>query len=72
MRREYTDGWHTLKGFRVYIENGMVVRGLIKDHNGEDITAHPYYSDSKTNGWNNVSGKVKADTFRRSDHYTML
>ncbi len=70
--RKYADGWHTLKGFRVYVENGMVIRGLIHDRNGEDVPSYPYYSDDTTDGWYKVSGKVKADTFRRSNNYTMF
>lgn len=65
------DGWHVLKGYEVYVENNMVMHGIKKDHNGEWVPAYPYRYNTTYGGCDNVSGEVKADTFRRSDLYSL-
>ena len=65
------DGWHILKGYEVYVENNMVMRGIKEDHNGERVTAYPNRCNTTYGGCDNVSGEVKADTFRRSGLYSL-
>ena len=65
------DGWHVLKGYEVYVENNMVMRGIKEDHNGERVTAYPYRYNTTYGGCDNVSGEVKADTVRRSGLYSL-
>ena len=36
------DGWHKIKGYEVYVENGRVVRGVKEDINGGEVPAYPY------------------------------
>lgn len=50
-----TSGWHEVDWKEVYIDEGRVLRGIVKDHNGGRITAYPYRK-SKDVGWDNVSG----------------
>ena len=57
------NGWHTIGGYSVYVENGCVTHGIKRDHNNSIITAYPYrkcwrYSGGKRyqNGWYNCSG----------------
>lgn len=57
------DGWHIVYGYRVYVENGCVLRGTLLDHNGYDVPAWPYKRDKKGE-YDNISG-VKIETFRR-------
>jgi len=57
------DGWHIVYGYRVYVENGRVLRGTKKDINGNDVTAWPYECNVE-GGCDNISG-VKIETFRR-------
>ena len=65
------DGWHILKGYEVHVENNMVMYGIKEDHNGESVTAYPYRCNTTYGGCDNVSGEVKADTFRRSGLYSL-
>lgn len=57
------DGWHTVYGNPVYVENGKVVRGMKKDHNGGWVAAFPYKA-SLYGGWTNVSGYYTLEQFR--------
>ena len=34
------DGWHIVRGLEVYIENGLVIRGIKTDSNGGRVTAY--------------------------------
>lgn len=47
MAKKYADGWHTICGHRVYVENNMVKRGISSD--GQK-TVYPY-RPCKTGGW---------------------
>lgn len=55
------DGWHTLQGYQVYIQNNQILRGLKSDQNGSELTAYPYRI-SKYGGWDNCTG-ISADGF---------
>lgn len=50
------DGWHTVYGFRVYVEDGKVSSGIKLDHNNSPVPAYPYRWDTSLNCWNNCSG----------------
>ena len=50
------DGWHDLKGYRVYVENDRVLSGLIEE-TGKQVTAFPYRQDKKhKNLWDKAVG----------------
>lgn len=68
---KYKDGWHTICGYSVYVENDRIVRGIKLDRNKSPVPAYPYRRDKKNGGWNKCSG-VKVDTFRRSENYSMF
>lgn len=63
MKTIIKDGWHIVYGYRVYVENGCVLRGTKMDINGYDVPAYPYESDRK-GGYDNCSG-VNFYTFRK-------
>lgn len=55
------DGWHIISGYRVYVEDGRVLRGILGNGNSQR-TAYPYRA-CRTGGWDNVSG-LSVDAFR--------
>lgn len=57
------DGWHTLAGHKVWVENGRVLRGISTDHNGSQVTVYPYRASRQDNGWDNDSG-ISVGAFR--------
>ena len=60
------DGWHTIKGYEVYVEDERILRGTVKDGNGNSVTAYPYRHNQE-GGWDNASG-VKVETFRKGNY----
>lgn len=58
------DGWHVVYGESVYVENGKVVRGVTKDHNGSEVTCYPYEYNKDNDFWVNISGKVTLSSYR--------
>lgn len=57
------DGWHIIKGYEVYVENGRVIRGVKEDINGGEIPAYPY--KLVEGGW--MIGEPAVSTFRKSN-----
>ena len=54
------DGWHTIAGYEVYVENGRILRGL----NGSgDKTLYPYRWNKQYDSRVNDSG-LTVDAFR--------
>lgn len=53
------DGWHTISGYMVYVENGYIVRGL--SHNRQETTY--VYRVSKHSGWD-ADDRITIDAFR--------
>lgn len=56
------DGWHTILGYEVYVENNKVLRGTL----GEGVTyrpAYPYRWDRTSNCWIQTI-KMNINTFR--------
>lgn len=51
------DGWHTIKGYEVYVENGKITHGI---KNGK--TAYLYRWESSSNAW--VKGNPTISAFR--------
>lgn len=50
------DGWHTLKGYKVYVENDRVLRGVLGEADNQ-VTAFPYRQDKKhKNLWDKAVG----------------
>lgn len=63
------DGWHTVKGYRVEVEDGYIIRG----HRGEGVSyqiTHPYKWNKQLNCWV-ICDRVKVSTFRNSENYKM-
>lgn len=57
--KEYKDGWHTLGGYRVYIEDGYVLRGLSLD--GQ--TTRYMYEANKDGGFDKIE-RMKVGAFK--------
>lgn len=41
------DGWHTIAGFRIYIEDGKVMRGVKNQGTLKESTSYPYKTKKK-------------------------
>lgn len=54
------DGWHTVKGFIVYVEDGYVIRGLTDD---ELRTTYCYRYNKKLRCLV-ATGRITVDAFR--------
>lgn len=50
MKKQIKDGWHTLAGYSVYVENGYVLRGVAPDYNGIGERSIYPYEHSKYGG----------------------
>lgn len=57
--KEYKDGWHTLGGYRVYIEDGYVLRGLSLDGR----TTRYMYEANKDGGFDKIE-RMKVAAFK--------
>lgn len=62
--KHYKDGWHTLGGHKVYIQNDHVLRGVTSDHSGLGQRPLYPYIRCKTGGYDREE-KVLASTFTR-------
>ena len=60
------DGWHTIRGCEVYVEDGYIIRGIKEDSNGGRVTAYVCKPHSG-GGWIKVD-RIKVDTFRKGKH----
>lgn len=70
MAKAISDGWHTIKGQSVYVEDGCILRGVRHSVSGlGEETTYPYWYDEKQRVWTNVR-RVKVGTFR-SGRYAM-
>ncbi len=47
MSKKYEDGWYRVYGYKVYVENGKVIRGMTEDC---QRTTYPYV-DCKYGGY---------------------
>ena len=62
------DGWHTIAGYEVYVEDGQIIRGIKYDQNGGQLSAHVYRQDRARSGracglWTSEE-KITPDAFR--------
>lgn len=57
------DGWHIVADYEVYIENGLILRGVSGGYY-DQRTTYPYIS-SKYGGWDNASGELTPNAFRK-------
>lgn len=44
---KYDDGWHNIRGYDVYVEDGIILRGKKKDGNLQEVTAHTYVTNDE-------------------------
>lgn len=58
------DGWHTVYGKSVFVENGKIIYGVTKDGNNSEVTCYPYEYNKDYNCWVNISGKVTLSAYR--------
>ena len=58
-----SDGWHDIAGYRVYVEDGKVMRGIKRDYNGGIVSAS-VYRGSWRGGWDNENGYNSVAAFR--------
>lgn len=58
------DGWHKVYGTNVYVENGKVVRGVIKGADGSEVTCYPYEYNKDHDCWVNISKEVTLTAYR--------
>lgn len=63
MKRVIRDGWHTVAGDEVLIENGEVVRGVGRNGEGQLVPLYVYRWDSCLRCWI-YNGRTKYETFR--------
>lgn len=54
------DGWHMIKGYRVYVKDGRVLRG-VSSQDWQQRATWPYRAGRSC--WTNVSG-ITVDAFR--------
>lgn len=54
------DGWHDIAGYRVFVDNGKVVRGISSDG---QRTLYPYRFSSKYKCWINET-TMSVDAFK--------
>lgn len=57
------DGWHTISGYEVYVEDGFIRRGIKYDQNGGVLPAFVYRWDRTLKCWNSEE-KISPDAFR--------
>lgn len=65
-----SDGWHTICGYEVFVEDGCIIRGVVGSGNAQK-TAYPYrqcwsfngLGERHPDGWDNCSG-LSVDAFR--------
>lgn len=56
------DGWHTIAGYDVYIEDGKVIRGTLGYGSFyRSAWIYKHYAG----GWYNISGELSVSSFRR-------
>lgn len=62
--KTYKDGWYTVAGYEVYVENNKVVKGVKKSCSGVgEVPAYPYVA-AKDGGWNLASRELSLEAFR--------
>ena len=61
--RALKDGWHTVCGEEVYIENGEVVRGVWIKCDGQNRPLYVYRWEERLRCWI-YNGRTKYETFR--------
>lgn len=59
MKKYSKDGWYTVCGYEVYIEDGKILRGISSDHQKPTWV----YRHAKTDGWDREEA-ITPDAFR--------
>ena len=61
--KKVKDGWHTITGYDVFVEDGRVVRGTAGS--GYNLhTVYPYRYNRGLRCWVNVSRQISVDALR--------
>ena len=55
------NGWHVINGWKVYVEDGRILRGIIGEGNNQ--TAAIPYRASRSGGWDSCGG-LTVEAFR--------
>ena len=61
--KKIKDGWHFIKGFDVYVEDGYIMRCKKLDRNGSDVPASVYRWNRKYSSWSK-EGLITIENFR--------
>ena len=56
--KQIKDGWHIIQGYKVYVEDGKILRGILGEGNAQR-TAYPYRKNPR-GGWDSESGLTVA------------
>ncbi|MDR2513842.1 MAG: hypothetical protein LBD02_01375 [Christensenellaceae bacterium] len=75
MKRIYRDGWHTLRGYEVRVEDGRIVGATTASSAGAragQVACGVYGPYSKSAGGHPSAIGVKASTFARSEKYFVM
>lgn len=61
MAKKIKDGWHTICGYEVYVEDGYILRG-VSSTDWRQVPTHVYRA-CKPSGWSST-GPITVDAFR--------
>lgn len=71
-KSQYEDGWHTIRGERVLVEDGRIIRGIKNSPSGFGLVPSYPYKKSYGGGYDLCSG-ISVETFKRHpDKYFMF
>ena len=51
MKREVKDGWHTIQGYDICVENGIIKYGTLGENTSHYRTAYPYRYNKLYDCW---------------------
>lgn len=65
---KYTEGWHELGAYDVYIEeNGLIKHGTAKKQ-GSSVPVYPYKFDREQNTWIRQYEGIKPDDLTKEEY----
>ena len=63
-KKTIMDGWHTICGCEVYVEDGKIIRGMKEDRNHSKVPAWVYRYNSRERVWVREYGGITVAAFR--------